>query len=61
MINHCDRRITYLGDMMSDTSITVIYHAMSLTVHITKISDTSITVIYHAMSLTVHITVRDIA
>jgi hypothetical protein len=28
MINHCDRRITHL----SDTSITVIYHAMSLTV-----------------------------
>jgi hypothetical protein len=36
--------------------LSVIYHAMSLTVHITKMSDTSITVIYHAMSLTVHIT-----
>ena len=42
----------------SDMSITLIYHAMSLTVpqyciSITKKSDMSITVIYHAMSLTV--------
>jgi hypothetical protein len=41
----------------SDMSITLIYHAMSLTVpqyciSITKKSDMSITVIYHAMSLT---------
>ena len=38
----------------SDTSITVIYHAMSLDycISMTKKSDTSITVIYHAMSLT---------
>ena len=35
---------------MSDTSITVLYHGMSLT---TKMSDTSITVLYHGMSLTV--------
>jgi len=38
-------------------SVTVIYHAMSLTVlhliSITKKSDMSVTVIYHAMSLTV--------
>jgi hypothetical protein len=42
--------------MKNDMSITVIYHAMSLTVlyqyHITMKSDMSITVIYHAMSLT---------
>jgi hypothetical protein len=47
-------------------SITVIYHAISLTVlyqyHITMKSDMSITVIYHAISLTVlyqyHITMK---
>ena len=38
----------------SDTSITVIYHAMSdYCINITKKSDMSITVIYHGMSLTV--------
>ena len=37
----------------SDISVTVVYHAMSLThcVSITKKSDISVTVIYHAMSL----------
>ena len=35
----------------SDISVTVIYHAMSLTVSVSKKSDISVTVIYHAMSL----------
>jgi hypothetical protein len=32
VINHCDRHITISITMKSDRSITVIYHAMSLTV-----------------------------
>jgi hypothetical protein len=65
MINHFDRPIMSHSDLLcyvsdccisitkeSDTSITVIYHAMSdYYINITKKSDISITVIYHAMSL----------
>ena len=77
MINHCDRRITLLGDLNTSFVLLNIFskfllhlecYLLSPKRHIkiskqikqtkryfstTKKSDTSITVIYHAMSLTV--------
>ena len=77
MINHCDRRITHLGDLNTSFVLLNIFSKFLLHlecyllspnrhikiskqikqtkryISITKKSDTSITVIYHAMSLTV--------